>query len=72
VAHTEMERNVCTVLVGKLENDRPLENSRCGWRDNIETDLKCIGWEDVYWICLAQIKNKLRVLINWVMNILVP
>jgi hypothetical protein len=72
VAHTEMERNACKLLLGKLESKRPLPNSRCGWKVNIKTDLKYIGWEDVYWICLAQIRNKLRVLINRVMNFLVP
>jgi hypothetical protein len=46
-AHTEMERNACTFLVGKLESNRPLPNSRCGWKDNIKTDLKYIVWEDV-------------------------
>jgi len=35
-------------------------------------DLKYIGWEDVHWIGLAQIRNKLRVLINRVMNFLDP
>ena len=72
VPHTEIERNACTFLLRKLENKRPLPNSRCGWKDYINTDLKYVGWEDVHWIGLAQIKNKLRVLIERVMNFLVP
>jgi len=72
VAHTEMERNACRFLVGKLESKKPLPNSICRWKDNIKTFLKHMGWEDVYWIGLAQIRNKLRVLINRVMNFLVP
>jgi hypothetical protein len=40
----------------------------------IKTFLKYeyIRWDEVYWIGLAQIRNKLRVLINRVMNVLVP
>jgi hypothetical protein len=72
VTHTKMERNACKVLVRKLESKRLLPNSRCGWRDNIKTDLIYIGWKDVYWIGLARIRNKLRVLINRVKNFLVP
>jgi len=44
--------------VGKLESKRPLPSSRCGWKDNTNTDLKYIGWEDVHWIGLVQIRNK--------------
>jgi hypothetical protein len=72
VTHTEMERNACKVLVGKLESKRLLPISRCGRKDNIKTDLIYIGLKDVYWIGLAHIRNKLRVLINRVMNFLVP
>lgn len=72
MAHPEMERNACMFLVGKLESKRPLPNSGCEWKDNMKTDLKYIGWGDVYWIGLAQIRNKLGVLINRVMNFLVP
>ena len=72
VAHTEMERNACKFLVGKLQSKRLLPNSRCEWKDNIKTDLIYIGWEEVYWIALAQTRNKLLVLVNRVMNFLFP
>jgi hypothetical protein len=54
--------------VAKLENKRPLPNCRCGWKDNINTDLKYAGWEDVHWIVLAQIRDKLRVHIKRAMK----
>jgi hypothetical protein len=34
----------CKVLVGKLEGKRPLGRPRCRWEDNINIDLKEIGW----------------------------
>jgi hypothetical protein len=32
------------VLVGKPEGRRPLGSSRHRWEDNIEMDLKEVGW----------------------------
>jgi hypothetical protein len=37
-------RNVCRVLVGKPEGERPLERRRLGWEDGIKVDLREIGW----------------------------
>jgi len=39
--------------VGKPQGKRPSGRSRHRWEDNINTDLKEIGWEDMDWIDLA-------------------
>jgi hypothetical protein len=44
VAHVGEGRNVCSVLVGKLEGKRPLERPRHRWEDGIQMDLREIGW----------------------------
>jgi len=31
----------------KPEGKRPFEKPRCFWEDNIETDLREIGWEGI-------------------------
>jgi hypothetical protein len=38
------ERKVYKVLVGKLEEKRPLGRSRRRWEDGIKMDLREIGW----------------------------
>jgi hypothetical protein len=43
----------CRILVGKSEGKRPLGRPRRRWVDNIEIDLREIGWDSVYWIDLA-------------------
>jgi hypothetical protein len=60
------------VLVGKPERKRPLRRRRGRWEDNIEVDLKEIGWGGVYRIDLAQDVDKLWVVVNAVMNHRVP
>jgi hypothetical protein len=40
--------------------------------DNIKMDLGEIGWGGVYWIGLAQDRDKWRALVNVVMNLQVP
>jgi hypothetical protein len=42
------------------------------WVDNIEMDLREIGWDGTDWIILAQDRDNLRALVNTVMNIRVP
>jgi hypothetical protein len=41
------------ILVGKLEERRPLARLRRRWEDNIRMDLREIGWEVVDWIHLT-------------------
>jgi hypothetical protein len=60
------------LLVGKPDGKRPLGRPRCRWVDNIKIDLLEIGWGSVYWIGLAQDRDKWRALVNAVMNLRVP
>jgi hypothetical protein len=46
-------RNAYNTLVAKPEGKRPLGIPKHKWENNIRTDLKEIGWEDVDWIHLA-------------------
>jgi len=43
-------RSAYRVLVGKLEEKRPLGRSRLRWEDNTMMDLQEVGWEA--WIVL--------------------
>jgi hypothetical protein len=40
--------------------------------DDIEIDLREIGWDGVDWIDMAQHRNQWRVLVNTVLNLRVP
>jgi hypothetical protein len=48
------KRNAYRILVGKPEGERPLGRSRRRWVDNIEMDLREIGWDGMDWIDLAK------------------
>jgi hypothetical protein len=65
-------RNAYNILVGKPEGKRPLGRLMCRWEDNIRTDLREIGWEDVNWMRLAPDRGQWRALLNTVMNLRVP
>jgi hypothetical protein len=54
VARIGEKRNVCRILVGKLEGKRPLVRPRHRWVDNIKMDFREIGWDGMDWIDLAQ------------------
>jgi hypothetical protein len=56
-------------LVGRPERKKPLGRPRRRWVDNVKMDLVEIGWGDVKWIDLAQDRDKLRALVNVVMNL---
>jgi hypothetical protein len=40
--------------------------------DNIELDLREMGWDGMDWIDLAQDRDRWRALVNTVMNLRVP
>jgi hypothetical protein len=65
-------RNAYRILVGKPEGKRPLRRPGCRWEDNIKTDFRETGWGGMDWIDLAQDRDKLRALVNTVMNLWVP
>jgi hypothetical protein len=52
-------------LVGKSKAKRPLRRSRRRWEENIEMDVREIGWAG---LILAQDRDQGRALINMVMN----
>jgi hypothetical protein len=63
---------VYTVLVGKPEGKRPLGRPWRRWEDGIRMDLREIDWEgSVDWIQLAQDRDRWRVLVNLMINLLV-
>jgi hypothetical protein len=49
-----VKRNACRILVGNPEGKRPLGRPRCRLVDNINMDLREIGWGGMDWIDLAQ------------------
>jgi hypothetical protein len=53
------------ILVGKPEGKRPLGRPRRRWMDNIEMDVREIGWGGMDWIDLDQ----WRALVSTVMNL---
>jgi hypothetical protein len=65
----EEECIYCRILVGKPEGKRPLGRPRRRWADNIQMDLRKIGWGGMDWIDLAQDRDQWRVLVNTVMNL---
>jgi hypothetical protein len=50
--------------VGKPEEKGPLIRPRRRWVDNIEMDLREIGWDGMDWIDLVQDSYRWRALVN--------
>jgi hypothetical protein len=44
--------------VGKPEGKRPVGKPRLRWENNIEMDLREIGWDDMDWIDMAQDRDQ--------------
>jgi hypothetical protein len=72
VARMRAKQYAYMLLVGKVEGKRHVGRSRRWWVYNIRMDLGDVGWGDVDWIGLAQVKDKCRALVNLVMNLWVP
>jgi hypothetical protein len=72
VARMGEVRGAYNILVGRPEGRRPLGRPRRRWDDNIEMDLREIGFGDVDWINLAQDMDRCLALVNAVMNLWVP
>jgi hypothetical protein len=66
------KRNAYRLLVGKPEGKRPLGRPSRMWVDSIRMVLGEVGWSNVDWIGLAQDRNRLRALVNSVLNLRVP
>jgi hypothetical protein len=72
VARMGEKRNVCRLLVGKPEGNRPLGRQRRRWIETIKIYLLEIGLNVLDWIGLAQDRYRWRALVNLVMNLWVP
>jgi hypothetical protein len=70
--HEWGKRNTYSILVGKAEGMRPLERPKSRWVDNINIDLKGIGWGIMNWVDVAQDMDQWRDLLDTVMNLRVP
>jgi hypothetical protein len=69
VARVGEVRGAYNILVGRPEGRRPLGRPRRRWEDNIEMDLREIGFGDVDWINLARDRDTCRAFVNTVMNL---
>jgi hypothetical protein len=58
--------------VGRPEGRRPLRRPRRRWVDNIEMDVREIGWGGKDWTDLAQDRDHWRARVNTVMKLQVP
>jgi hypothetical protein len=70
-ARMEGIRNAYKIFVGIPEGKRPVEVPRHR-ENNIEMDLKELGYEGVDWIHLAHNKDRWRILGDKVMNLQFP
>ncbi|KAJ4432813.1 hypothetical protein ANN_21452 [Periplaneta americana] len=69
VAHMGESRNAYRVLVGRSEGIRSLGRPRRRWEDNIKMDLREVGYDDRYWINLAQDRDQWRAYVRAGMNL---
>jgi hypothetical protein len=67
-----MGKNAYRLLVRKPEGRRPLGRPKCRWVYGIRMDLGEVRLGDVDWIGLSQDRNRLRALVNSVLNFRVP
>jgi len=56
-------------LVGKTDRKILLERTRRRWEDNIKMELLEVGCGGMYWIDLAQDRDKWRALVKALMNL---
>jgi len=72
VARMGERKGVYRVLAGKPERKRPLGRTRRRWEDRIKKNLQEGGCVAMYWIELAQDRDRWRELVTAVMNLRVP
>jgi hypothetical protein len=72
MAYMGEKRGAFRVLVGRVEERRPLGRPRNRWEDDIKIDLVEVRWEGVDWVDLVQDKETWQALVSAVMNLRVP
>jgi hypothetical protein len=72
VAQMGKTRTAYRILMGKPEGKRPLGRPRRRRVDNINMDLREMGWDCMDWIKLAHDRDQWRPLVNTVMILRVP
>jgi hypothetical protein len=66
------KRNAYRILVRKSEGKRPLGRPKSRWADNIEMNLREVGWDGVDWIDMAQDRDQWMAFVNTVFNLRIP
>jgi hypothetical protein len=69
---TGEKRYAYRILMRNPEGKRPLVRPRRKWVENIEMDLREMGWGGMDWIDLAQDRYQWGALVNTIMNLRVP
>jgi hypothetical protein len=72
VTRTGETINAYRLMMGKSERKRPLGRPTRKGVNNIKMDLAEIGWGGMYWIEMAQDRDRCRALVNTVMNPRIP
>jgi hypothetical protein len=72
VARMGENRNVCDLLVGNSDGERPQVRTRQRWINSIKVNLLEIVLDVVDWICLVQVRYGWRAAVTAVMNLRVP
>ncbi|KAJ4431854.1 hypothetical protein ANN_20460 [Periplaneta americana] len=67
-----IQKCIFRVLVGRPAGKRPLGRPRRRWEDNIEMDLREVGYDDREWINLSQDRDQWRAYVRAAMNLRVP
>jgi hypothetical protein len=53
-------KNAYKIFIAKPDGKTPHGRPRLRWDNNIKMDLRKVGWEGVYWIHLAQDRDRWR------------
>jgi hypothetical protein len=64
----EEKRDAYRILMTKPEGRIPLGRPRRKWVNNINVNLREIGWDNMDWIDLARDRDQCRALVNTEMN----